>query len=700
LGAQLAGALRVADRPFQLGEVVQEELAHLGFQLGETAGVARAGDRRGLHLQHRHVVGGPTLLAIDVLQAGGGPDVGRVPIDRVDQVGLGALRVPQLVQPQLRRQIEELCGLGVVLDGLGARLVERDQPVVLLRLPIGFPERDERLGVGWIPLEGGFVFPDGRHARDPKRRSEGEGGRSKGRFESGTLPRPTGRNQAVQNLQNPRIETRLFDDAARETPQMRANESHPALRRAGVRAAVAGRGAGVAGGAVGRAGAAAGAGGVGAGLGCAVAGRAGHALARAVALGQADQGGRAGHAGRRRAGGSSRVVGALAGAVAGPGGSAGAGGRGGAGAAGGPGGHRGAAAGAVDVAGVAGAAGGAAAADAVRAHRAQALGGAGAGGAQRLEVGADARLAGVAGDAVAVRRAAGEAGGAAAHQVSGAGLRRLHAGARAVAGAGRGAGRAGAAGGPAAGAGAGGPAGARAVAGAVEPAGRGGGAAMVRFGGARGHGLARAGVAGQVADLAGAAAGGRATDAVDAVGAVALGVGGADLAQALEPARAVGVAELAGRAVGVAGADRDTGLGGGVAGERVALLRGGRLALAGAVAGRRQCAGRRAGGAAGLGALGAGRIDGAGAAAVAEAGGAAAARALVGALAGRIGGAGRDRAAGPLGRGERAGHAGPGAGGGAANALGALARQAFGTGLADGAVGLEAAGSAAAGGGR
>ena len=78
-----------------------------------------------------------------------------------------ALGVTELVDPQLRRQVEELAGLGVVLDRLGARLVQRHQPIVLLRLAIGLPQGDERLGVGRIPLQGGFVFANGGHARVP-----------------------------------------------------------------------------------------------------------------------------------------------------------------------------------------------------------------------------------------------------------------------------------------------------------------------------------------------------------------------------------------------------------------------------------------------------------------------------------------------------------------------------------------------------
>ena len=199
LGGELAGPLRVADSPFQLGEVVEEELPHLRFQLGDAGGIAGARDGGRLHLQHRHVVGGAPLLAVDVLEAGGGPDVPWIAVDRVDQIGLGPFRVSQLVDAQLGGQIEQLAGLGVVLDPLGAGLVEGDQPVVLLRLTVGFPQRDERFGVCRIPLEGGFVFSDGGHAREPqisaKRQADGLG-------EGHTLARVPSRNQAAENRAN------------------------------------------------------------------------------------------------------------------------------------------------------------------------------------------------------------------------------------------------------------------------------------------------------------------------------------------------------------------------------------------------------------------------------------------------------------------------------------------------------------------
>ncbi len=94
---ELSLFLGAANRPFQSGEMVQEQLAHLRFQLRHAARVAGASDRRRFHLQHRHVVGGAALLAIDVLEAGRRSDVGRVTVNGVDQVGLRPFGVPQLV---------------------------------------------------------------------------------------------------------------------------------------------------------------------------------------------------------------------------------------------------------------------------------------------------------------------------------------------------------------------------------------------------------------------------------------------------------------------------------------------------------------------------------------------------------------------------------------------------------------------------
>ena len=135
---QLARPLRVADRAFQAREMVQEQLAHLRFQLGDARRIAGAGDRRRLHLQHRHVVGGAALLAVDVLQAGRRADVRGVAVDGVDQVGLGALGVAQLVDAQLGGQVEELAGLGAVFDRLRARLVQR-RPACRASAPVDTP---------------------------------------------------------------------------------------------------------------------------------------------------------------------------------------------------------------------------------------------------------------------------------------------------------------------------------------------------------------------------------------------------------------------------------------------------------------------------------------------------------------------------------------------------------------------------------
>ena len=139
-------------------------MAHLRFQLGDAGGIAGAGDRRGLHLQHRHVIGHAALLAIDVLQARRGPHVRRVAVDGVHQVGLGALGVAELIDAQLRGEVEELTRLRVVLDRLGPRFIQRDEPIVFLSLPVGLTQRDERFGVRRIPFHRGFVFANGGHA--------------------------------------------------------------------------------------------------------------------------------------------------------------------------------------------------------------------------------------------------------------------------------------------------------------------------------------------------------------------------------------------------------------------------------------------------------------------------------------------------------------------------------------------------------
>ena len=114
------------------------------------------------------------------------------------QIGLGPFGVPQLVDAQLGGQVEQLAGLGVVLDPLGAGLVEGDQAVVLLRLTVGFPQRDERFGVCRIPLEGGFVFSDGGHAREPQNSAKRQGRRARGGAHpsTGAKPKPRGRKSA------------------------------------------------------------------------------------------------------------------------------------------------------------------------------------------------------------------------------------------------------------------------------------------------------------------------------------------------------------------------------------------------------------------------------------------------------------------------------------------------------------------------
>jgi len=110
--------------------VVHEQLAHLRLQLRDARGIARARHRRRLHLEHRHVVRGAALLAIDVFQSRCRANVAGVAIDGIGEIDLGALGVAELVDAQLRGQVEELGGLGAVLDRLGTRLVERDQLVV------------------------------------------------------------------------------------------------------------------------------------------------------------------------------------------------------------------------------------------------------------------------------------------------------------------------------------------------------------------------------------------------------------------------------------------------------------------------------------------------------------------------------------------------------------------------------------------
>ena len=166
LGRELARPLRVADDALELAEVVDEELAHLRLQLGDAGRVARARDGGGLHLEHRHVVGHAALLAIDVLEARRRADVARVAVDGVREVGLGAHGVAQLVEPQLGREVEELARLRPVVDGLGARLVERHELVVRLRLAVRLAQRHERLGVGGVALEGGFVLANRGHGGD------------------------------------------------------------------------------------------------------------------------------------------------------------------------------------------------------------------------------------------------------------------------------------------------------------------------------------------------------------------------------------------------------------------------------------------------------------------------------------------------------------------------------------------------------
>jgi hypothetical protein len=71
--------------------------------------------------------------------------VGGVAIDGVGQIGLRPGLVTQVVDAHLGGQIEQLGRLGGVVYGLGAGLIENDQLVELVRLPVGLPEAQESL---------------------------------------------------------------------------------------------------------------------------------------------------------------------------------------------------------------------------------------------------------------------------------------------------------------------------------------------------------------------------------------------------------------------------------------------------------------------------------------------------------------------------------------------------------------------------
>jgi hypothetical protein len=210
------------------------------------------------------------------------------------------------------------------------------------------------------------------------------------------------------------------------------------------------------------------------------------------------------------------------------------------------------------------------------------------------------------------------------------------------------------------------------------------------------HGLTGSGAAGEVARLASAAAGGRATDSVDAVATRAVASRSADLSETPEPTRP-GVAELPRGAVGIARTDGNAcRLRGGVAGEREAGLGRRRLACSSAVACAHQRVDRGAGGARGSRTLGPCGVELAPARAIAEPGRAAAGGPLVLTQACRIASTDRYRRAGAYTASEGARHTAPRAGGGTANALRADRALAVGTLLANGAVGLEPARARAA----
>jgi len=337
------------------------------------------------------------------------------------------------------------------------------------------------------------------------------------------------------------------------------------------------------------------------------------------------------------------------------------------------------------------------AADAIHADRARALRTCRAGGAHGQQVGARSGLAVEAVRAVSIARTGRPARSRRAGVGHAAG-RRLDAGSGAVAMPDRREGRAGARGCATAGGGRGTSARAGAVAGAVEAAGRVGGAAVVRLHLAVRDGVTEARQAGDVARLTRTAARRRAAHAVDAVIAVALRSGGADLPEAFLAARP-GVADVTRRAVGVAAT-------GGVAGRAVARVRTARqhhrrAAPAAAIAGANQRRRRRAERTGGRSALNSGRVALAAARAVAEAGRPAAGCALVHALGPRVGATGGHRRAGPFGSCQRARYAAGRAGGGAADALRADAAGALdAVAVAAGAVRFEAARSGRAHGGR
>ncbi len=127
LGLALGGRQR--RRPLQLAEALLAELPQLAVQVGDAGGVPAARQGRGLQLQHRHVFTVAGLLPVEVFEALGGLQVLGVAVDGVGQVGLGALRVVHVVEPDLARQIKQLAGPGAVLERLRPQLVQGDELV-------------------------------------------------------------------------------------------------------------------------------------------------------------------------------------------------------------------------------------------------------------------------------------------------------------------------------------------------------------------------------------------------------------------------------------------------------------------------------------------------------------------------------------------------------------------------------------------
>ena len=101
-------------------------LLGLGLQLLHARRVLGAHHRHRLHLQHGQVLVGAALLAIDVFQPLGRLAMTSVTANRMRQICLSSRRVTQMVQADLGRQVEELSRFGLVVDGLGTRLVQRD----------------------------------------------------------------------------------------------------------------------------------------------------------------------------------------------------------------------------------------------------------------------------------------------------------------------------------------------------------------------------------------------------------------------------------------------------------------------------------------------------------------------------------------------------------------------------------------------